>query len=101
MKTKIDSSLIVDDNVIKNVNKGKTTCRQFGDSSVEKLVSAVKGLEELGLLLVDDVLDRLGVLAHLGEEVSKKFNDCVNLNCINEFLFENVSRFYEAMKTNK
>jgi hypothetical protein len=87
--------------MIQNVNTILLTCRQFGDGSVEKLVSAVEGLEELGLLLVDDVLDRLGVLAHLGEKVSKKFNNGVNLNCINEFLFENVSRFYEAMKTNK
>jgi hypothetical protein len=83
------------------IQNTRLTCGQFGDGSVEKLVSAVEGLEELGLLLVDDVLDRLGVLAHLGEEVAEKFNDCVNLNCKNETLFENVSRFYEAMKTNK
>jgi hypothetical protein len=37
--------------------KSKITCRQFGNGSVEKLVSAIEGLEKLGLLLVDDVLD--------------------------------------------
>jgi len=53
--------------------------RKLLDGSVEKLLAAVEGLEELGFLLVDDVLDGLGVFAHFGEKSSQKLDNCVYL----------------------